>query len=232
MPADERQAITQRPPHARSATELKEIIEAERAATPFLVWRDGGGIQRLASLGGQRRLTVGRRSSCEVLLADDGEVSRAHAELELVGEEWAVADDGLSRNGTYVNGSRISGRKRLSDGDVVRFGQTVVEYRCPAEGSTAMTSASPHTPTVESLTETQRKILVALCRPYKSGRNFATPASNHEIAAEVFLSVDAVKTHLRTLFNRFEIANLPQNQKRTRLVECAFQWGLVAERDL
>ena len=48
----------------------------------------------------------------------------------------------------------------------------------------------------------------------------------------MFLSVDAVKTHLRTLFQRFEIGDLPQNQKRARLVECAFQWGLVSERDL
>jgi hypothetical protein len=44
--------------------------------------------------------------------------------------------------------------------------------------------------------------------------------------------VDAVKTHLGTLFKRFEIADLPQNQKRARLVECSFQWGLVSEKDL
>jgi pSer/pThr/pTyr-binding forkhead associated (FHA) protein len=143
-----------------------------------------------------------------------------------------VTDDGLSRNGTFVNGVRISGRRRLSDGDVVRFGKTIVEYRCPTEGSTAMTSSGSYLPTVESLTDIQRKILVALCRPYKRGGGFTTPASNNVVASEVFLSVDAVKTHLRTLFQRFEIGDLPQNQKRARLVECAFQWGLVSERDL
>lgn len=232
MSEGERLAITQRAPHARSAREIKQIIEAERAGGPFLIWRAHKGAQQLAMLCDKRRLTVGRRASCDVLIADDGEVSRAHAELELVGEEWTVVDDGLSRNGTFVNGRRISGRKRLVDGDVLRFGRTVVEYRCPSEGSTAMTSSTPDMPTVDSLTEMQRKILLALCRPYKAGRDFATPASNHEIATEVFLSVDAVKAHLRTLFNRFEIGDLPQNQKRARLVECAFQWGLVAERDL
>lgn len=232
MSTSERQAITQRAPHARSAREIKQIIEAERAGAPFLIWREQAGTQRLAVLGGKHRLAIGRRASCEVVIADDAEVSRSHAELELVGEDWTVVDDGLSRNGTYVKGRRISGRKRLADGDVLRVGKTILEYRCPSEGSTAMTSAASDMPTVESLSETQRKILLALCRPYKSGRDFATPASNHEIAAEVFLSVDAVKTNLRTLFNRFEIGDLPQNQKRTRLVECAFQWGLVAERDL
>jgi hypothetical protein len=219
-------------PHARSASEIKDIIEAERAGVPFLLWRDGEGVQRIKSLGASERATMGRRSSCDLVLADDGEVSRTHAELELIGEEWAVTDDGLSRNGTFVNGGRISGRRRLSDGDVVRLGKTVVEYRCPTEGSTAMTSSGSYLPTVESLTDTQRKILVALCRPYKTGGGFTTPASNNQVAGEVFLSVDAVKTHLRALFQRFEIGDLPQNQKRARLVECAFQWGLVSERDL
>lgn len=219
-------------PHARSASEIKDIIEAERAGVPFLLWRDGEGVQRIARLDARERVTVGRRASCDLVLADDGEVSRTHAELELIGEDWAVTDDGLSRNGTFVNGARISGRRRLSDGDVVRIGKTIVEYRCPTEGSTAMTSSGSYLPTVESLTATQRKILIALCRPYKAGGGFTTPASNNEVAGEVFLSVDAVKTHLRTLFQRFEIGDLPQNQKRARLVECAFQWGLVSERDL
>jgi hypothetical protein len=219
-------------PHARSASEIKDIIEDERAGVPFLLWRDGEGVQRIVSLGAQQRATVGRGSACDLVLADDGEVSRTHAELELIGEDWAVTDDGLSRNGTFVNGARILGRRRLGDGDVVRFGKTIVEYRCPTEGSTAMTSSGSYLPTMESLTDTQRKILVALCRPYKTGGGFTTPASNNEVAGEVFLSVDAVKTHLRTLFQRFEIGDLPQNQKRARLVECAFQWGLVSERDL
>jgi hypothetical protein len=219
-------------PHARSASEIKAAIEAERAGVAFLLWRDPNGEQLIMSLGTLERATVGRGSSCDVVLADDGEVSRTHAELELVGDEWAVIDDGLSRNGTFLNGTRISGRKRLTDGDVVRFGTTVVEYRYPGEGSAAATAAASYVPTADSLTDIQRRILIALCRPYKAGASFATPASNNEIAGEVFLSVDAVKNNLRTLFQRFEIGDLPQNQKRARLVECAFQWGLVAERDL
>ena len=34
--------------------------------------------------------------------------------------DWTVVDDGLSRNGTYVNGERIHGRRRLVDGDTPR----------------------------------------------------------------------------------------------------------------
>jgi hypothetical protein len=219
-------------PHPRSGGEVKAIIEAERAGSPFLLWRDAGGEQRILRLDAVDRLTLGRGSSCGAVLGDDGEVSRLHAELERIGGEWAVSDDGLSRNGTFVNAARISGRKRLSDGDTIRLGKTVLEYRCPSQGSTAMTSSAAYIPTVDSLTETQLKILVALCRPYKRGEAYATPATNNVIASEVFLSLDAVKDHLRKLFRRFEIGDLPQNQKRTRLVECAFQWGLVSEKDL
>lgn len=219
-------------PHARSAREIQAIIQAERAGLPFLLWRDEDGRQRIAELR-EARLTVGRGSSCDLVMAHDGEVSRLHAEIERMGDEWTVTDDGLSRNGTFVNGVRIAGRRRLSDGDVLRLGTTVVEFRCPNEGSTAVTSRGTHVPTLDTLTETQRRILIALCRPYKkTGGRFATPASNNEIAGDVFLSVDAVKTQLGTLFKRFEIAELPQNQKRARLVECAFQWGLVSEKDL
>ncbi len=219
-------------PHTRSASEIKAIIEAERAGHPFVLWRDGDGRQRIVDLGERRGATVGRGASCEIVLAGDGEVSRTHAELELIGEEWAVTDDGLSRNGTFVNGVRISGRRRLADGDVVRCGTTVLEYRHPGKDSTAETSAASHMPTMEGLTDSQRKVLIALCRPYKAGPEFALPASNREIAGELFLSVDAVKSNLRTLFQRFEIGELPHNQKRARLVECAFQWGILTERDL
>jgi FHA domain len=219
-------------PHARSASEIKSIIEAERVGLPFLLWRDHKGEQQIVSLDAERRMTMGRGPSCDLAFPKDGEISRIHAELESIGEELTITDDGLSRNGTFVNGARISGRKRLVDGDVVRVGRTVVEYRAHGKDVLAATSAASQIAAVEGLTDTQRKILVALCRPYKTGGSFATPASNAEVAAEVFLSVDAVKTHMRTLFRRFEISDLPQIQKRARLVECAFQWGLVSERDL
>lgn len=46
------------------------------------------------------------------------------------------------------------------------------------------------------------------------------------------LSLDAVKTHLRTLFRKLAIEHLPQNQKRARLAEMAVQYGLVSTHEL
>ena len=75
-------------------------------------------------------------------------------------------------------------------------------------------------------------MLVALCRPYKHRSSFASPATNQQIAEELFLSVDAVKTHLRVLFAKLGVEQLPQNEKRIRLVERAFSSGAISERDL
>lgn len=219
-------------PHARSATELKEIIETERQGHPFLLWRDRTETQRIVDLADLHTLTVGRRSSNDIVLSGDGEVSRAHALLELIGGDWTVSDEGLSRNGTFVNGRRITQRRRLSDGDVLVFGTTSIEFRAPSASTTAVTFPAAHLGMIAELTDTQRRVLQALCRPYKAGGGYATPATNQQIATEVFLGVDAVKHHLRVLFQRFEIGDLPQNQKRARLVECAFQWGLVSDQDL
>ena len=56
----------------------------------------------------------------------------------------------------------------------------------------------------------------------------AAPPTNEEIAGELHLSVQAVKAHLRLLFRQFGIGDLPQNQKRLRLVQLALEGGLTA----
>jgi pSer/pThr/pTyr-binding forkhead associated (FHA) protein len=222
-----------RPAGADSVSELKARIEAERTGRPFLLYRDGSGRQQLFSFEpGLTQASVGRRTSSDLMLDWDDQVSRLHAQFELVEEDWTVVDDGLSRNGTFINGERVNGRRRLADGDSVRFGSVTVTFRSPRVEDQAGTAAAGEIPTALDLSTTQRRVLVALCRPYKEGTAFASPATNQQIADELFLSVDAVKTHLRILFAKFGIEALPQNQKRIRLVERAFYSGLISDRDL
>jgi DNA-binding NarL/FixJ family response regulator len=75
-------------------------------------------------------------------------------------------------------------------------------------------------------------VLIALCRPFKEGATFASPPTNQQVAAELHLSVDAVKTHMRALFEKFGVQELPQNRKRLAVVERALQTGLITDRDL
>jgi hypothetical protein len=215
-----------------SPRHLKAVIEAERTGVPFLYWLDDQGEQHVLMLAGDRaRVTVGRREQSDVALSWDLEVSRAHALLEPVGEEWTLVDDGLSRNGSFVNGSRIHGRQRLHDRDRMCFGNTHVVFREPAaaEGSVS-TARPPGAPDSIPLTDTQRKLLIALCRPIVESSS-STPATNPQIAAEVHLSVDAVKAHMRHLFDRFELGELPQNEKRHQLVAIVLGSGLLARHD-
>jgi DNA-binding CsgD family transcriptional regulator len=228
----EEQAVSPLGAHAASPAELRDRIEAERRGRPFLVLREEGGPQRIVELDpAVERLSIGRTPQNAIDLQWDTEVSRLHAEIEQIGGEWTVSDDGLSRNGTYVNGGRISGRHRLRDGDVMRVGKTLIAYRRPETEDSRPTQIAGAQLQLSDLPPLQRQVLVALARPYKHGE-FATPATNQEIADELHLSVDAVKSHLRTLFGRFGIEHLPQNQKRSRLVAEALQAGLIAVRDL
>ena len=212
-------------------SDLKAVIDAERTGMPFVYWSASGDQQLRLLRTEPQRLTVGRRPDSDISLSADAEVSRAHALLELVGGQWTVVDDGLSRNGTFVNGSRVHGRQALHDRDRLCFGQTQVIFREPPDPEHAASTAQVQANlAAATLSETQRKVLVALCRPVNDS-TAATPATNRQIADEVFLSVDAVKAHLRILFDRFGMGELPQNEKRARLAAEVLLDGVVKPHD-
>ena len=219
--------------HLSSPGELRDRIAAERRGAPFLVYRTDAGDQVLLDLGAAGdRVTIGRRANNDVPLAWDSRVSRVHAALERVGDDWAVMDDGLSHNGTWVNGERVAGLRRLGDGDTISVGATLVVFRAPPGSTTSRPTVSATGPHLsELLTPAQRRVLVALCRPFKDAP-YAAPASNQRIADELFVSVDTVKGTLRALFEAFGIDGLPQNEKRSALAVQALRTGVVCRRDL
>ena len=103
--------------------DASEIVEAKRLGCPFLVYSDGAGRQRVLSLRDDwSSITVGRGMGADVVLAWDEGVSRLHAQLER-----------LASNGTYVNGELVERRRRLHDGDELRFGATSIAYQAPFE---------------------------------------------------------------------------------------------------
>jgi pSer/pThr/pTyr-binding forkhead associated (FHA) protein len=218
-----------RPP---SPAALQKIVSAERKGVPFLVYVDGNGDQVIHELRRQRRrMTIGRAAGADLSLSWDDEVSRVHAELEAIGPEWAAVDDGLSTNGTFVNGRRIAGRQRLIDRDLLRIGNTTIAFRDPGHELLAKTVPAG-LPIINAVSPTQNRVIIALCRPFKNSDGFGPPATNQQIAEELSLSVDAVKTHLRALYRRFDLEDLQQNQKRAKLAEIALQRGIVTLRDL
>jgi pSer/pThr/pTyr-binding forkhead associated (FHA) protein len=203
---------------------------------PFLAYTVDGQEHRFELAAAGERISVGRGDDIDLTLDFDPTVSQLHAELERLGRHWVVSDDGLSRHGSYLNGERIQGRHRLRNGDQLRLGDTVFTYVQPPQGSRESTAAPTAMPAAglrpQRLTDTQRSILVALARPYGAGSPYATPAPNRQIADEVHLGVDAVKRHLRILSERFGLGDLPQNEKRAKLVEAVLESGLISLREL
>jgi hypothetical protein len=199
----------------------------------FLVYRDGEGRELAFELeDGRSRVAIGRRASSDVPLAWDPEVSRIHAALERIGPDWVLCDEGLSHNGSWVNGERVHGRRRLRGGDVLTVGGTPIAFWGPEGGSApdpTRTARAAHA--AVAVTPAQRRVLVVLCRPLGAGSH-AAPATNHQIAEELVLTVATVKGTLTQLFEAFHLADVPQSQKRATLALRALEAGIVRRDEL
>jgi FHA domain len=209
----------------------------------------------------QATAAVGRLPTSDVVIDWDNQVSRTHARFEHGPEGWVVVDDGLSSNGTFVNEQRVATRLVLRGGDQIRFGSTIATFHAPkppvpqppppaaqppppppaaqpppppaaAQPPPPPPAARAPAPPAINLSSTQRRVLVALCRPYKNAQGFATPATDEAIAEELVLAVGEVRGHLRVLAAKLGIERLPDAELRVRLAQAAFAAHLINERDL
>lgn len=73
----------------------------------------------------QRQTLVGRSRRCVIVL-NSRLASREHCVLELSGSALTLIELG-SKNGTWVNGERVTRRRQLGTGDVVRIGSDHLE---------------------------------------------------------------------------------------------------------
>jgi DNA-binding response OmpR family regulator len=78
----------------------------------LLVLHDGAGSREWVI---EDELVIGRDPSCQVCLPDR-QVSRRHATVRRTVDGYDVVDE-ASKNGTWLNGTPVHGRMRLSDGD-------------------------------------------------------------------------------------------------------------------
>ena len=108
-------------------------IEAERRGSAFVVFHDGDGQAARRDLDERTpAITVGRRPDNDVALSWDNEVSRRHAQLHRAARRAGCWSDDGSRNGSYLQRrARSRTSSPLRDGDVLRFGDTVVLFRAP-----------------------------------------------------------------------------------------------------
>jgi hypothetical protein len=184
--------------------------------TPFLRVEDTGEVICLRA----EVTTIGRGQGADIRLTDPS-VSRLHAELVRRGPYLYVADLGLSRNGTRVNGRPVA-RRLLEEGDVLSFGVA----RCRIGGLPAEDLAEEaELHRAPELTRRELDVLSSLCRPALSDEAFAMPATAREIAADLVVTEAAVKQHLLRLYQKFRVPEGPN--RRTRLANEVVALGLV-----
>jgi len=211
-----------------SPEDLEARRAAERSGAPFLLLRDDQRVQQIVRLDpGSGSVTVGRRQEADVALAWDPEVSRLHAELEFKAGEWTLCDDGYSQNGTYVNGLRMHGRRRLTDGDLVRIGQTSIAFCDPGLGGLGVTLAPGELGVAPQFSEQQQRILHALCRPLMGDGEGINPAGDAAIAAETGIAEEVVTTELEHLGRSFGLQEMPPPDRRAEIALLALRSGLV-----
>jgi hypothetical protein len=183
--------------------------------------------RELVPLTGQR-LTLGKAATNDVSLDHDETVSRLHAVLENLGFAWSIRDLG-SRNGTYINGDKITAERVLRSGDEVRLGKTKVlfwEVREAGDGRRdESTKAAQPSELPPRLTRREVDVLVVLCRPLVSDDPFPEPASVRKMAGELFVTEAAVKQHLQNMYDKFAIPT--EGDRRVRLANEALRRGAV-----
>jgi hypothetical protein len=208
-------------------TEAQQAAEA--AGIPFLSFRDESGgwtVQPLPVFG---TVTIGRSAKADISLAWDPEVSRLHAELELRAGEWTVTDDGLSQNGTWVNGMRLAGRRRLADEDMLRIGRTELTFRRPIGGTVSVPTLVPgELSATPSFSEQQQRILAALCRPLFGDGDGINPLTDAEIAEETSIPQAQVEAELGHLGRAFGLEDMPPDDRRAEIALLAMRSGLVS----
>jgi hypothetical protein len=121
-------------------------------------WRSNGAVTRpavtavllLPRAGTQpevvavrRDLMIGRDDDCDVVL-DSEMVSRHHARVWPVGPRFGVEDLG-SRNGTYLNGRRLTSASELHDGDRLTFADTHLHFRLVPDAAVPPVPRQPAT---------------------------------------------------------------------------------------
>ena len=110
-----------------------------------LVIVDGPNTGREFDLSGA--VVVGRGDDAGIVI-EDAEASRKHASLSVEGTSVTVEDLG-STNGTFVGGQRISGPRKIVEGERVRIGTTVFELRTLTQ-PTRLGAAIPEEPDIET----------------------------------------------------------------------------------
>ncbi|MBD1806204.1 adenylate/guanylate cyclase domain-containing protein [Microcoleus sp. FACHB-SPT15] len=127
-------------------------------STPYLLLPTDTG-NRYLPLVGSNCWTVGRSDDNNFVLSDRW-ISRNHAMLQCTETGDFYLIDLGSRNGSFVNGRRVSIPVTLRNGDHLTFGQTELEFHCPSSSRNTDFSQGNEKETITSALHVRRLMSV------------------------------------------------------------------------
>ncbi|HWD81584.1 MAG TPA: FHA domain-containing protein [Kribbella sp.] len=90
-------------------------------------------------------VTIGRASNADIRLQADDQISRIHARLTRTAGTWTLHDE--SRNGTGLNGHRLTAPTPLTPGDRIHIGRSVLTFHTsPTRASSPTPDTTPASP--------------------------------------------------------------------------------------
>ncbi len=98
------------------------------------------GTQRWPLPSTAQEITLGRAANADVRLPADDQISRIHARLVRTGAAWTLHD--ASRNGTGLNGRRLTAPTPLTNNDQIHIGRSVVTFHATPDAQGAAPTAS------------------------------------------------------------------------------------------
>ena len=161
-------------------------------------------------------VSVGRHPQSDLHFDPDADldVSTRHAELRAADGTWTVFDQ-QSTNGTFVNGERIAGHRRLFDGDTLSLGEHgprmevhVADAPRATVSSSGAAAAPPRRNTNERIAEAVQTETASLKRMFAMA--FAALVVITAVAGALWQRrMSSRETELRALIARSESASLP-----------------------
>jgi pSer/pThr/pTyr-binding forkhead associated (FHA) protein len=181
-----------------------------------------GALAAVVELVAERTL-VGRAEHCDLRL-DDPKVSGDHLEITRHGLALLATDLG-SRNGTLLNGQRLTRPARLADGDTLTIGRCRLRVGIPAATATGKTELDELGEI--ALTTEELAVAAALVRPFRlPGALAARPASRAEIAEATHLAERTVTRRLETLASKLKLGAHEPRERAHLIAQRVLELGL------
>ncbi|MET9315224.1 FHA domain-containing protein [Kribbella sp. NPDC003505] len=133
------------------------------------------GEQQWTLPAGTDTITIGRASNADIRLQADDQISRIHARLDRDGSTWTLYDE--SRNGTGLNGRRLTSPTPLTTGDKIHIGRSVLTFTKSSTPSPRTDPTPPPAPPSSAAVPPAASAAEAPAGPPSSASPAAAPPS-------------------------------------------------------